>query len=325
MKANALSGLLHVALISPLLLLAASRLPDGEITASVNPTEGRVEWSYRGRKLLDYAFAANQFKSYVRELRTLGGDNVLRDAPADHLHHHGLMYAIRINGVNFWEEVGECGHERSVKLLAQPVDADAAGHPRARFTQWLHWVAHTNRALADTAPVALLIEKRTLTLTVNEADGEVALEWRGDFEAGPGAANLRLHGSDYNGLGLRLPVEFDHAARHLNSENVPYKEATQRDVITARWSAVAGSVGNHDITVAIFARPEVMAGTTRFFTMLDPFCYLSVTQNLDKTPLEYKTGDHFSVRYLVSAWSRHPTAPQLEERHSRWLKEAAAK
>ena len=32
------------------------------------------------------------------------GENLLRDAPHDHLHHHALMYGIRVNGVNFWEE-----------------------------------------------------------------------------------------------------------------------------------------------------------------------------------------------------------------------------
>jgi hypothetical protein len=56
--------------------------------------QGELVVRYQGRKLLVYAFATNQFKPYVRELYTLRGENVLRDAPPDHLHHHGLMYAV---------------------------------------------------------------------------------------------------------------------------------------------------------------------------------------------------------------------------------------
>ena len=66
--------------------------------------QGLLEVRYKGNKLLVYAFATNQYKPYVRELYTLRGENVTRDAPPDHLHHHGLMYAVNINGVNYWEE-----------------------------------------------------------------------------------------------------------------------------------------------------------------------------------------------------------------------------
>ncbi len=66
-----------------------------------------------------YAFATNQFKPYVRELYTLRGENVLRDAPPDHLHHHGLMYAVWVNGINFWEERGAPGFEQHVELPLQ--------------------------------------------------------------------------------------------------------------------------------------------------------------------------------------------------------------
>ncbi len=132
------------------------------LTSVVQPERGFLEWHFKGRKLLTYSFASNQFKPYVRELFTLAGDNVLRDAPADHLHHHGLMYAIRVNGVNFWEEVDQPGHERHVKLLAQSTGRSANGFPQASFTELIHWVPHGERAQSDT-PDPFLIERRTLT------------------------------------------------------------------------------------------------------------------------------------------------------------------
>ena len=64
--------------------------------------------------LCAYTFAPEQIKPYVRELAPLGGENVLRDSPFDHKHHHGLMFAIKVNGVNFWEETPGCGYEKPV-------------------------------------------------------------------------------------------------------------------------------------------------------------------------------------------------------------------
>ena len=313
-------------LLSPVILLfVASPVSAAEITAVVKPEEGRLEWNYDGQKLLTYAFASNQFKPYIKELYTLAGDNVLRDAPADHLHHHGLMYAIRVNGVNFWEEVGEPGHERSIKLLSQSTGKTAAGLPQASFTQLIHWVRDADKALADTAPVALLVEKRTLTITLDKAEQEVALEWRGEFEVGHGAAKVTLHGSEYNGLGLRLPQAFDHVARHQNSDNVPYTGTNNRDIIAAKWSAVSHKMDGREVVVALFAQPGSIRGDTKFFTMLDPFAYLSGTQGLDKAPLEYSAGEKFSVSYLVTVYPAFKSAEFLQRRHQLWEKSNAAR
>src|SRR5690606_22625381 len=59
-----------------------------------------------------YRWAGVPFKPYVRELTTPSGTNVIRDAPADHLHHHGLMFAVTVDGVNFWEEAASSGVQR---------------------------------------------------------------------------------------------------------------------------------------------------------------------------------------------------------------------
>jgi hypothetical protein len=64
------------------------------INITTDEARGELEVRFDGRRVLLYAHAKTQFKSYVRELITTRGINVLRDAPPDHLHHHGLMYAI---------------------------------------------------------------------------------------------------------------------------------------------------------------------------------------------------------------------------------------
>lgn len=282
------------------------------------PDKGELEIRFNDRTLLVYAFASNQFKPYVRELCTLQGDNLLRDAPPDHLHHHGLMYAIRVNGVNFWEEVGQPGHERPVKWLSKCIGKSPSGLPQATFSQLIHWIADKDKARADTKSCALLVERRTLTLTVDEDASETALEWCGDFEVGPGTSKVTLTGSEYNGLGLRLPEAFDRVARHQNSEDAPYTGANDRNVIGARWSAVSRPMNGHEVMAALFAKPDRTAGTTRFFTMLNPFAYLSVTQGLDKAPIEYKSGDKFGVAYLVLVYPSAKSREFLQQRYRAW-------
>ena len=104
----------------------------------------RVGREIRPPDPLRLRLAPDQIKPYVRELAPLRGDNILRDSPFDHKHHHGLMFAIRVNGVNFWEETPGCGHEKSVVGAR----ADARGHPRALLRHTIHWVAEpdANRA-----------------------------------------------------------------------------------------------------------------------------------------------------------------------------------
>ncbi len=292
-----------------------------ELTSIVQPERGLLEWHFKGLKLLAYVFATNQFKPYVRELYSLAGDNVLRDAPADHLHHHGLMYAIRINGVNFWEERDQPGYERHLKLLAHGTCRGASGLPQASFTELVHWVPHGDHTLPDTTPAALLVERRTLTLTVDEEKAEAALAWHAEFEVGARTNHVKLHGSEYNGLGLRLPAAWDRVARHGNSENAPYSSGGNHDVLPAQWSAVSHVSEGRTTQVVLCARPHSEAGRNCFFTMTEPFTYLSATQGLDKTPLEYRSGDRFSLDYLVLVSPRARPSAQLESRYRAWASE----
>ncbi|MDA1275648.1 MAG: PmoA family protein [Verrucomicrobia bacterium] len=299
---------------------AATQTLNRPITV-VQSGQGLLEWHFNGRKLFAYAFGSNQFKPYVRELYSLDGYNVLRDAPADHLHHHGLMYAIRVSGVNFWEETGEPGHERHVKRLSDFTGRSSTGLPQAGFTELLHWVPHGDHTLADTAPAALLLEQRTLTLTVDEARREVALAWHAEFEAGVRTNRVTLHGSDYNGLGLRLPAAWDRVARHENSENAPFPAGGKPGAMPARWSAVSHTVDGHEMQVVLFASPAGHAGTNSFFAMTEPFTYLAATQGLDKAPLAYRAGQRLRLDYLLLVYSDARGRPELESRYQAWARE----
>jgi hypothetical protein len=297
---------------------AGSAAAKNDLALDVRPEHGELVIRWGGRPLLIYAFATNQFKPYVRELYTLRGENVLLDAPPDHRHHHGLMYAVRVNGVNFWEETDAPGVQKPVRIVAQEVIQQPGAGPRARFTQRIHWLAPANRAgpravTNDLKP--LLLEERTLTLSVNESSGEVALQWDAVFEVGEQA--VMVHGQNYNGLGLRPPPSFNRAAAFQNSERAPYPPPKQHASIPARWTSMTGAVNGRPITLALMAS-AANPGESRFFTMLDPFAYLAATQGLDREPLEYNPGDRWRLSYLLVLWSDAKSPDFVQGRYAAW-------
>jgi hypothetical protein len=305
-----------LALFLPLACSAAAANPPISIDAKAD--RGELEVRYQGRKLLVYAFATNQFKPYVRELYTLRGENVLRDAPPDHLHHHGMMYAVWVNGINFWEEKGAPGVEKHVELPLYLARTNASGEPMASFTEVIHWLAPTNKASPDSLAAALLIEKRNLSIAIDEKNQEVALCWKSDFRVGPNAGKVTLHGSNYDGLGLRLPESFNHVAKFQNSANQPYASNNSQNVIPARWTSVSGVMDGHDVMLVLFGRPDNARGDASFFTMLDPFAYLSATQGLDQKPLEYGPRDTFGLRYLLTVYSENKPPEFIRQRCALW-------
>ena len=295
----------------------ATRAADEPMTIAVNKKQGELEIQYRNQRLLVYAFSPGQFKPYVRELYTLHGENVLRDAPSDHLHHHGLMYAVKVNGENFWEEADKPGVEKSINLFEHKIGKSATGQPQAEFTQLIHWLTFTNRNVVDSDRAALMIETRRLTLTVDETNQEVALEWRSQFQVGDKVEKLKLHGTQYNGLGFRMPKSCDLVAHFQNSKQASYPGADSRDVIAANWSSVSGPIDGQNVMAVLFSG-GANAGTNRFFSLAKPFAYLSATQGLDLQPIEVSAGDHWVLSYLLTVYPQQKSREFIEQRYSQW-------
>ena len=304
-----------------LTLLGSAAAAQSPITIDSKLEPGRLEVRYKGRMLLVYAFAMNQFKPYVRELYTLCGENVLRDAPPDHLHHHGMMYAAYVNGINFWEERDAPGVEKHVELPLQTATIEPNGTPVACFTELIHWLAPTNKSAADSQAAALLIERRTLKVAIDEKNQEVALRWDSEFQVGPNARRVTIHGSNYDGLGLRLPESFNHVAKFQNAANHAYLGPSTQNVIAARWTSVTGVMDGHNVMLVMFGSKDNARGDAAFFTMLDPFAYLSATQGLDQKPLEYSAGDKFKLSYLLTVYSETKPPEFIQHRSERWEKE----
>lgn len=284
------------------------------------PSQRAIEWSvWNGpQKVFTYSFDPAKFKPYVKELCTVNGFNILRDAPPDHLHHHALMYGIRVNGVNFWEETSGSGVEKVVQTAEPQLGNSVAGQSQARLVQVLHWLRPEDAFLPDTAGATLLIERRTLVLTVDPAAEEVALEWTSQFEVGRKTNTVTLTGSNYHGLGMRFPSAFDPVAIHSLEGRVPDLSQSRQEAAAAAWGAVRFDLSEKAATVALSGHSSNARGDATFFAMKTPFAYLSATQGLDKEPLVYHSGDRFTLRYLVLVYpSNYPDAA-LQSRIRTW-------
>jgi hypothetical protein len=308
-----------------LLLIAAAWPAAADSPLRLQPSSRTTEWTiYHGaQKVLVYSFDPVKFKPYVKELYTTKGYNILRDSPFDHLHHHALMYGIKVNGINFWEEVPGSGVEKPVESPEPQLSAE--GQPQARITQVIHWVAPQDAFLPDTAPVVLLVERRQLRLTVSPARREVALEWKSHFEVGNKTNTVTLSGSTYFGLGMRFRQDLDTLAQHrlAGTPEAPAGPVldlskNRQDLSPAPWAAVSFDLPDHPATIALAGHPSNARGDAVFFSMLHAFPYLSATQGLNQEPLVYHQGDTFDLNYLVLVYPESKPSETLARRVEAW-------
>lgn len=265
-----------------------------------------------------YAFDPQRLKPYVKALNTLDGYGVLRDSPPDHLHHHGMMYGITVNGINFWEETAGCGVEKVVESPLPVIEWTPGGLPQARVTQLLYWVAPQDAFLPNSNATPLLIERRTLVLTVSPAKRETALRWQSSFDVGTKTNVVTLSGANYHGLGMRFLKELDPLAFHLTPEGRLDLSNNRQDVSAHPWEAVIFDMPKKTATIAMFGGAVSTGVDDHYFAMKTPFAYLSATQNLDKEPLVYRQGEHFELNFLITLYPERKTTEALAERSRQW-------
>jgi hypothetical protein len=265
-----------------------------------------------------YAFDPQRFKPYVKTLNTLDGYGVLRDSPSDHLHHHAIMYGITVNGINFWEETAGCGVEKVVESPPPVIEQSAEGRPQARLTQLLYWVAPQDAFLPNSNTAPLLIERRTLVLTVDPGKHETALHWQSAFEVGTKTNMVTLSGANYHGLGMRFLKNLDPLAVHLAPEGSVDLSNNRQDVSPHPWEAVTFDMPTKPATIVLFGAATNARSDDHYFAMKTPFAYLSATQNLDREPLVYHQGEHFVLNYLITLYPERKTTEALAERSREW-------
>ena len=107
-------------------ILAAEAVNDMGKVIEIDNIAGIVSVNLDGGRVLEYRWQKPLFKPYIKTLCTPKGVNVLLDSPEDHIHHHGLMFAVNADGVNFWEESADTGRQ-SQKNVSVMVSEDWNG------------------------------------------------------------------------------------------------------------------------------------------------------------------------------------------------------
>jgi hypothetical protein len=272
----------------------------------ITQTPSAVTITRDGKPVLVYQSTPLPQKCYVKELFSPAGVQILRDSPADHKHHHALMYAIGADGVDFWSEGPANGTQKPAKLG----DAKSEGG-KAGFVQDLNWVGPAGKTI--------LVERRAIEVAPS-ADGKPGtfVNWNTRFTLPQGADSAKLYGSHYFGLGMRFIVSMDQGGRFFNSAEKPGEPVRgSESLVAARWCAYTAKADGKPVTVAVFDHPKNPRHPNKFFTM-SPFAYISATLNLWKEPMVLKAGEKLDLRYGVALWDGEVTAEQVEALYGKW-------
>jgi len=265
------------------------------------------------RPVLQYQFTENPAKPYLAKLFTPAGVNVLRDSPSDHKHHHGLMFAVAVDGVDFWSENEKCGRQKHAagetpkSLTVREVDV-------ALGTQQIDWVAPDGKLL--------MREARTIAVCRPPQSEATLVGWQSRLETPPGKDAITLSGSPYFGLGMRFVPSMDKGGKFQNADGKTGVAGTN-DVRSA-WCAYTASAEGKPVTVAIFDDPRNPRHPATWFTMDQGFAYLAATLNLSKEPLRIEAGKPLVLRYGVALWDGEVANAKIDalgERIARWSAE----
>jgi hypothetical protein len=244
--------------------------------------------------ILQYQYGNVPFKPYVKELCTPGGMNFLLDAPSDHLHHHALMFAVAVDGVNFWEETPTAGHEVHDGFDDMWTDETERG-AFAGFTERIRWAG------AKDQPELLLEDRRIGVFRVPQLNATMML-WESHLSVPPTRKSVTLSGSHYFGLGARFVRAMD-GGEFFNADD---KEGTvfrgEERLVQSDWCAYTATMDGKPVTVAMWAYPTNPRHPTTWFMMAKPFAYLSATLNLHEKPLTLYAGKHYLLSYAIVAW-----------------------
>ncbi|MEA3365306.1 MAG: DUF6807 family protein, partial [Candidatus Hydrogenedentes bacterium] len=145
-----------------------------------------------GKELAEYRFNEVPYKPYISVFRTPSGINVLRDAPHDHLHHHALMFAIGVDGVDFWQEGNAPG--RQVHREFSDTGDLTPRYESTGFIEILDWLGPESES-------PLLQEKRTIHVFDPEQFGASLISWKTELTVPEEKGTATLTGSHYFGLG----------------------------------------------------------------------------------------------------------------------------
>jgi len=266
--------------------------------------ETAIKATSDGRPMFEYRFAPDvAFKPYIFQLYSPGGVPILRDAPVDHIHHHGLMFAVAVNGVTFWEEVIK---KETIGGREIPRQTEVTG---GCIRQQLDW---------QTPKGELVLREKRSIQPLSNPDATL-LTWRCRLETPPGKEAVTLSGHPYYGLGARLLESMDKVGKFMNSTGQPGESiGGDHRLSPASWVACTGPTADgRMVTIAILDHQGNFRYPSQKFTMAVPFAYIATTLNW-KEPFPIKAGEPLDLCYGVAVWDGAVKSEQIEKACREW-------
>ncbi len=265
--------------------------------------------SLNDRPVLEYHHSPNPNKVYLSKLYSPAGVQVLLDSPADHVHHHGLMLGLDVDGACFWLDGETMGTQRP---------RTPAKVTNNSLSQTLDWVTADGRHL--------LVEERSITVHPVDGNAYTLITWHSKLSAAKGvdrvSLDTKLH---YSGLGLRLPKSMDGKAvfSFVNpGEGTPIRNSEM--VTPAECAACTGPMDDgRTVTVAMFAYPGAADGT-HWFTMSDSLTFISATKNFFRCPEVLHAGQTLEFKHGIALWDGEVDQDQLAKSCALWINSASA-
>ncbi len=294
---------------------AASRVaavqPPWEVTVDANS----VTIHTGNASLSKYRFGDVSFKPYIKQLFTPGGVNVLLDSPPDHVHHHGLMFACDVNGVDFWGETA--GQSPLGKQWHQRIRDVAVDGPQccrwACFAEDIGWFSQDDGE-------SMLSERRIVTAGRAGQPAATVLTWTCELAVPAGKKSVLLSGAHYHGLGMRFIRSMDADGEFRNPDRDPgVIFRGEERLLCSRWCAYTAKADGKLVTVAMFDHLDNPRYPATWFTMAKPFAYLSATMRLHEEPLEVLAGKPLVLHYGVALWDGRIEMAQIDELYGQWV------
>lgn len=267
------------------------------------------------RLVMEYVYGKELSRPYVKQLCTPSGVNFLRDNVADHIHHHGLMFAVKVDGVDFWAEQKGCGRQVNGKIETGISRDDEGKNSVSQVLNVLTWNApgQEKPRTEEARLVAIHDDSRS-----GQPLGATLLTWWSVVRPIELKAEIKLSGSHYFGLGMRFVKSMDGAEFFTAKGPVDGNIVRNDERLTpGNWCACYGQVDGKPVTVAMFDSPR-NPRPVLWFTMAKQFSYLSATINLWKEPLTVIASKPLDLKYGVAAWDGKVSPEEIEKMFQRW-------
>lgn len=253
-------------------------------------------------------------KAEVRKRTAPAGVQSLPDAPADHVHHHGLMQSLNV------DRAGQPIHQvRRQVGRAPPSFADG------RIAHEIERREPNNSARSS--------EQSRRRLQRSDDGRPDRLAWPSELHAPPRREGPTLSDRHDFGLGLRFMRNLNEAVVSSFGFGAPTTiigekttERPRRDErrTAGRWVVVRGAVRGQPLTAAGF-ETEGFARSTYWLMMIRPSAFVGATLSLHREPLKPEARSPRTRRGRRIARDGRASESELGEERRHWAREHRGK